>query len=183
MGVIRLSTFVKQGCVALVVGLVTLVEVLGGCRHINERHTQLCSQLLHLVAIVHRVVVGGELLSCLEHTVDDGVILICQVVLSGFGDGCYSVGEIAAAHRRYEDRDRPLGLHGIDDIRQTRFVRRRGGCSSSVALHGSGIGSIALVGIVLLELQVVDTIVLTVIVGKLDEHIVARLHSLLGILP
>ena len=55
---------------------VTLVEVLGGCRHVDEGDTLGGSQLFHLVAVVHRVVIGRNAQVRLQFTVDNGIVFV-----------------------------------------------------------------------------------------------------------
>ena len=72
MGVVALT----EQRIMTFVSAIVLIEVLGGCCHIDEHHAQLCSQLLHLVAIVHGVVVSIHLQSGLDGIVNDGVVFV-----------------------------------------------------------------------------------------------------------
>ena len=182
MGIVGLAALVKQGTVALIIGAVALIEVLRGRGHVDELYTQLGSQLLHLVAVVVGVGRLRDAESCLQHTIDDGIILVAQVVTTRTRN-LVVAAKIATAYGRDEDGDGPFRLDGIDNLRQTLLVGRRRRSAASVALHGGSIAGIAIGGIVGLQLQIVNTIVLTVVVGKLYEHIVAGLYIVLGVLP
>ena len=182
MRIVGLSTLVKQGCITFSIIAVALVEALGGCRHVDERHAQLRGQLLHLVAVVHRMVALCYAQTTLEFTIDNGVILTAQVVATRT---CNLViaAKITTANGRNENRCGTLLLDGIDNLRQALLIRSRRCSAASVFLHGSGISGVTFISIILLQLEVVYTIVLTVVVRKLDKHIVTGFHAVLGVLP
>ena len=181
--IVCLSTFVKECCIAFVIASVTLVEVLGSCRHIDECDIFSCCKLLHLVAVVHSMVVSSNLQSGLQSTINDGIVFVAQIVAANAGNRSCSISEIAAANSRHQNRGCTLLLYGIDNLFQALLIGCRRSSSASVALDGSSIGCITLSSIVSLQFQVVNTIVLSVVVGKLDEHIVTSLNIVLGILP
>ena len=97
MCVVCFCTFVKQGSIAFVVRAVAFIEVLRRCRHIDKGDTLLIGQLLHLVAIVVGVVALRNALVGLEYAIDDDIVFCSQVMTAYTGNGCSSVGKVAAA--------------------------------------------------------------------------------------
>ena len=86
MGVVSLCTLVEQGCIAFVIRTIALIEILRSSGHIDESHTNLGGQLLHLIAVVHRMVISSQLLTGLEDTIDNGIVLVSQIVLTCLRD-------------------------------------------------------------------------------------------------
>ena len=137
---------------------------------------------MHLVAVVHRVVAGCYLQSCLQFTIDDGVVLVAQVVATDTGNPVVAA-KVATAYGRNEDRRGTFLLHGIDNLLQALLVGRRWRRASSVAFHCGGIRGIIFGCVVGLQFQVVYSIVFLIVVGELYEYIVAGLNVVLGIVP
>ncbi len=123
MSIVLLTALVKQGGIALVIVVVALVEVLCGGSHIDECHILFRCQLLHLVAVIHRMVVGSYAQARLQLAVNDGVVLAAQVVTAR---ACNLVvaAKVATADGRNEDGCSALGLDSIDNLLQTLLVRR-----------------------------------------------------------
>ena len=183
MRVVRccLGTLVEQGGIELILRLIALVELLRSSRHIDELYVELCCQLFHVVRIVHRVVVLRQRETGLQLPIDYGIVLATQVV-AGIAS-YHAICKVTAADGRHQNRCSTFFLDGIDNLLQTLLIRRRGRRASAVALHGGSIRGIALGGVVSLQLQVVHTVVLRVVVGKLNNYVVASLYRVLGVLP
>ena len=181
MGFIHFRTFVKKSCITLVIVAIAFVKILGGSGHVDKCDILLCCQLLHVIAVVHSMIISSYPLSCLVFTINQSVVFIAQVMTARTSDAASA--EVTTTYGRNKNRCCAFLLHSIDKLFQTLLICCRGYSTASVALDGSSTGSIANTGIVGLKFQVVYTIILLVVVGKLDEHIVTSLNIVLGILP
>ena len=183
MGIVCLCTLIEQGSITFVVGTIALIEVFSSRGHIDEIDVFFFSQLLHLVAEVIAMVVLSQLGAVDRTIIGQNLILVAHVMTAGTGDGGYTIGEIATADGRYQHRDGTFLLDSIDNLLQTLLVGSVGNGTTTVLLHSCSISGITYLVIVSLQLQIVHSTELCVVVGKLDEHIVASLHIVLGILP
>ena len=181
VGFIHFRTFVKKSCITLVIVAIAFVKILGGSGHVDKCDILLCCQLLHVIAVVHSMIISSYPLSCLVFTINQSVVFVAQVMTTRTSDAASA--EVTTTYGRYQNRYCTFLLYCIDKLLQTLLIRCRGYCTTSVALDGSSTGSIANTGIVCLKFQVVYTIVLLIVVGKLDEHIVTSLNIVLGIIP
>ena len=91
--------------------------------------------------------------------------------------------KVATTDGRDQHGRRTFLLHSIDNLLQALLISGRGRGASAVALHGSSIRSITFGGVISLQFQVIHTIIFLVVMGKLNEHIVACLHIILRIIP
>ena len=162
-------------CVAI-----ALVELLRGCGEVDVGNALLLRQLLHVVGIVHGVVVGRHALVGQYAVGRKHRELVAEIVAAVAANGTVAV-EIAAAHRTDEYGMGALCLDFFDDFPQPRLI----GCGrhGAAAVKAGGLACHALRDVVVVDLVAIHAVDLLIVVGKLDKHVVAGLHIVLGVLP
>ena len=183
MGIVLLTAFIEEGSIALIVGFIALVEVFGSRGHVDEGNILLLSQLLHLVAEVIAMVILSQLSAVDRTIIGQDLILVAHVMTASTCDGSYTIGKITTADGRYQHGDGTLLLDGIDNLLQTLLIGSVGHGATTILLHSCSISGITYLIIISLQFQIVHSTELRVVVGKLDEHIVASLHIVFGVLP
>ena len=158
---------------------ITLVERGGGAGQVDKLHALLLGELLHVVDVVHGVVGGGQALLLLDAVGGEQREGVAQVVAAVTAN--LAIGEITAADGSHEHGDGALGLHLVHHLAQPLLVSDRG--SGATRFNSVGLGGHALGDVVVVEFIAVHALYLLVVVGELDEHVVARLDVWFCVLP
>ena len=159
---------------------IALVERCRGGSEVDECHPLLAGQLLRMIAIVHGMVIGRNLVARSGTIGSEDAERVAQVVTTVAFDFAVAA-EIAAADGR---ADNGCGSHGnglVDNLTQTFLIGGRG--YGATLVDSLGCLHIALVDIVVVELHAVHAAVFLVVMTEGDDDVVACLYIILGSLP